>query len=390
MSACSSQRRILRGDSCNNLAFNSGLTVSEFVALNPGINCFSLQIGSAVCLRSLTLLTERPSFFPSSTVSDVITSQTTTSSFLIASTSVSTSAFTSISQVSPISTKQTTESSLFTSKAEATNILAVATNISNNDFFTMDTPEKKRALTIVALISGILIFLCIRRKKKKNIKKFNEKVKEIEKNPLDQKIAMPLQNDSKTIELNKSKSPIENTTQIKKISKESNVALNETDKSKVLMEKKKYISEQTEISFNSTIFSDDKALENDVFYNLYQNKKETSTDSEKVFTKILEDQRNSDISTNSSLIMDYAIKHDSIYSDMSSKRLSTVKKGQLYTNSTLKRDISAKLTRNATIQRQENAHSRLNDQFAKDLDSQSSPNETVLTQEELKLLHALN
>jgi LysM repeat protein len=47
---CIREYRIVSGDYCYKIAEKSGLSLDQFLVLNPGLNCDNLQIGSRVCL----------------------------------------------------------------------------------------------------------------------------------------------------------------------------------------------------------------------------------------------------------------------------------------------------------------------------------------------------
>jgi LysM repeat protein len=51
-STCAQTYTVVSGDTCYAIYTKYGLTEAEFLALNPSINCGSLQVGQVVCVGS--------------------------------------------------------------------------------------------------------------------------------------------------------------------------------------------------------------------------------------------------------------------------------------------------------------------------------------------------
>jgi hypothetical protein len=55
---------LYKGDTCFKIAEANGITIKKLYAINPGLNCYGLEVGRRVCVPSITYQTATISYEP--------------------------------------------------------------------------------------------------------------------------------------------------------------------------------------------------------------------------------------------------------------------------------------------------------------------------------------
>ncbi|KAJ3200429.1 hypothetical protein HK099_002687 [Clydaea vesicula] len=420
---CSSLKKTVLSDTCSSLAFNSKITVSELVSMNPGINCANLSLGTTVCLAQLRLLTERPPILTATINSTLVQNIVTTAS-----------AFATINTTTTSFLPATTSSSAFESTAsrvQTSFVSSIATNIVSSELTAVDV-EKKNGLIIgiasagVILISSVvLIILCLKRKKRKRMNKhlFDNPIHPIQAGTVKDSLSRTAAHMKKEMDGDFYRLRDDKSTLLTGSTNSINITIGDGNDISKGISAMKYDPRNSETSV-----SDDKSL-NDSFYNLYQHNDHPAvevfndpfsnnnyeqrqlpihilannlTNNEQLSLQVNDnnfvqvEQRLSEVSgvsSSSSLIMDYALEKNSKGTSLL-RQSTVVRKVPPYASTTLKRDITAALTGNSKTSQNQDKDLRLEKINTRENDNvflaEPSPTETTLTQDELKLLKALH